>query len=212
MFWLDIKALDISVAGAYAFRALMESGRNDMPIHTFKVPGPVGATRERGREFREKLEDLLRKANPGDIVEIDITEPEALSVSFSDELIGRLLAARAAGDFQDRAVIIVGASEDTRETIEAVLQRRNVPGVYRDSRTNQIVALAGASWFPETLRQASGLRASFRATELGEKLGLSPQAANNRLRALTTSGALVRERITPDRGGKEFEYRVAFRS
>lgn len=180
-----------------------------MSIHRFKVPGPVGATRERGRELREKLEEMLRDALPGDIVEIDLTEPEAISVSFSDELVGRLLAARAAGDFEDRAVVIIGASDDTRETIEAVLARRGVPGIYRDDRSHRIIALAGAPWFAETLIEAEGLH-TFRAAELGIRLGLSAQAANNRLRALTTSGAVVRERITPDRGGKEFEYRIAY--
>lgn len=180
-----------------------------MSIHSFRVPGPVGATRERGRELREQLEAMLRQAQPGDVVEIDLSEPEALSVSFTDELVGRLLAARASGDFDDRALVIVGTSDDTRETVEAVLARRNVPGIYRDEHTGKLVALGGAPWFAETLHEAQGLR-TFRAAELGNRLGLTAQAANNRLRALTTSGAVVRERITPDRGGKEFEYRIAF--
>ena len=181
-----------------------------MSVHTYRVLGPVGATRERGRVLREEVEALLRSAEPGDIVEIDLTAPEAVSVSFSDELVGRLLVSRAAGDFQDRAVVIVGSSDDTRETIEAVLQRRGVAGIYRDTRKGQLEALAGPAWFKETLKQAAGLR-SFRATQLGERLGLTAQAANNRLRALTASGAIVRELVTPDRGGKEFEYRVALR-
>jgi hypothetical protein len=147
--------------------------------------------------------------DPGTVVEIDLTEPEALSVSFTDELVGRLLASRAHGEFEDRALVIVGVSDDTRETVEAVLARRNVPGIYRDNKSKKLVALAGAPWFAKTLIEAQDLR-TFGAADLGSRLGLSPQAANNRLRALTTSGAVVRERITPERGGKEFEYRVAY--
>ena len=60
-----------------------------------------------------------------------------------------------------------------------------------------------------TLREAVSLR-SFNVHELAERLDLTPQAANNRLRLLLRSGALQRERAKPERGrgGREFRYRV----
>jgi predicted transcriptional regulator len=68
--------------------------------------------------------------------------------------------------------------------------------------------LGGPGWLPETLSAAVELR-SFSAAELAERLSLTPQAANNRLSGLVATGGVVRERIVPEGGGKEFGYRVA---
>lgn len=46
-------------------------------------------------------------------------------------------------------------------------------------------------------------------TSPANRLRISPQAANNRLKVLVSSGAVARERIVPAGGGKEFSYRVA---
>jgi predicted transcriptional regulator len=60
----------------------------------------------------------------------------------------------------------------------------------------------------ETVKRAVELE-SFRAAELAEALGLSAQAVNNRLKAAQTAGAVTRERVVPEGGGKEFLYRAA---
>jgi hypothetical protein len=178
-----------------------------MTKHRLVVDGPVGATRQRGEAVRQRLEQLLRDSAPGDLVEIDLTALEAMSVSFADELIGRFLADRRTGDFQDRAVVIVGSSEDVRETLEAVLERREAGALYRD-RKGSIEPLAGPSWFRETVEQANDLR-EFSALDLAQRLNKSPQAVNNRLKQLAASGAVLRERGVPQGGGKEFTYRAA---
>lgn len=178
-----------------------------MTKHQLVVEGPVGATRQRGQEWRQRLEELVRSSSPGDLVEVDLTALEAMSVSFADELIGRFLADRLTGDFQDRAVVIVGGSEDVRETLEAVLERRDAGALYRDG-AGKVEALAGPTWFRETVEQANDLRV-FRAHDLAERLNKSPQAVNNRLKQLAASGAVLRERGVPEGGGKEFTYRAA---
>ncbi|MBI2778163.1 MAG: hypothetical protein HYX57_13010 [Chloroflexi bacterium] len=171
------------------------------------VDGPVGATRQRGQEWRHRLEELLRGSSSGDLVEVDLTALEAMSVSFADELIGRFLADRLTGDFQDRAVVIIGGSEDVRETLEAVLERRDAGALYRDG-AGKVEALAGPSWFRETVELANDLR-EFSANDLAVRLNKSPQAVNNRLKQLAASGAVLRERGIPQGGGKEFTYRAA---
>jgi hypothetical protein len=185
----------------------MENEVEDMTKHRLVVDGPVGATRQRGQEWRQRLEELLRSSAPGDLVEVDLTALEAMSVSFADELIGRLLADRLTGDFQDRAIVIVGGNEDVRETLEAVLERRDAGALYRD-RQGLVEALAGPSWFRETVEQANDLR-EFSANDLALRLNKSPQAMNNRLKQLAASGAVLRERGVPKGGGKEFTYRAA---
>lgn len=179
-----------------------------MTKYRLEVEGPVGATRQRGQEWRQRLEGLLRQSAPGDLVEVDLTALEAMSVSFADELIGRLLADRLTGDFQDRAIVILGSNDDVRETLEAVLQRRDAGALYRAGRKGAVQALAGPTWFRETVEHANDLRV-FRAHDLAERLQKSPQAVNNRLKQLAASGAVLRERGVPQGGGKEFTYRAA---
>ena len=174
----------------------------------FPVQGPVMSTRERGREVRQRLEDLLRSAPVGEVVEIDLTAVEAMTVSFADELIGRLMTDRAAGEFQGQAIVIVGKGEDVRETVEAVLERRHTGALYRDQRAGAVETLAGPPWFRRTVAEAQRL-GRFSAMDLARQLDLTPQAANNRLKQLSASGAVVRERTVPAGGGKEFEYRTA---
>lgn len=174
----------------------------------FPVQGPVAATRERGREVRERLENLLRSAEVGAVVEVDLTGVEAMTVSFADELIGRLMTDRAAGEFEGQAVIIVGKGDDVRETVQAVLERRKTGALYRDQAGSDAEPLAGPPWFRETVSQAQRL-GRFSALDLARELDLSPQAANNRLKQLSASGAVVRERTVPVGGGKEYEYRAA---
>ncbi|MEV6192912.1 winged helix-turn-helix transcriptional regulator [Streptomyces sp. NPDC051920] len=53
-------------------------------------------------------------------------------------------------------------------------------------------------------------RCEFRTAQLAETLGISLPNANNRLQRLVEAGALHRQRGSgPDRGGKEFTYRVS---
>lgn len=162
------------------------------------------ATRERGRRVREDIERSLAALRAGEVLSLDFTGVEAVTVSFGDECVAKLLADRTSGGFPDKGLVVVGADEDVRETLEAVLERRRLGIV---SLTEIGFEVLGArDWLEATLRVASEL-GSFSARDLAERLGLTPQAANNRLRGLLASGAVVRERIVPDGGGKEFRYR-----
>lgn len=173
----------------------------------FQVQGPVAMTRERGRADRERLEALAIEAAAGDVIVVDLSSVDAMTVSYADELIGRFLSSRAGGDQDDRGVIIRGSNDDVRETLEAILDRRGVGAIYIDDRGRSL-ALGGPAWFAKTVAQARDLGV-FRAAQLAERLEVSPQAANGRLKQLSAAGAVLRERVVPDGGGKEFEYRVA---
>jgi hypothetical protein len=173
---------------------------------SFRVPGPVGATRYRGRELREELEGELRRTQGR--FEIDLSALDAMTVSFADELVGRVLAARHEGEWPDSLVILVIDSEDIRETVEAVLERRHLIALYRKSGSKRLHPLAAPSWFESTLHLARELKV-FRATDLAARLSVTAQAANGRLQQLLAVGAVSRERATRERGGKEFVYRSA---
>jgi predicted ArsR family transcriptional regulator len=69
--------------------------------------------------------------------------------------------------------------------------------------------LGGEPALRDTIAAATRLGVKFSASELGLELGVSPQAMNNRLKALVRMGALVREAVVVPGGGREFAYRVS---
>ena len=85
---------------------------------------PFLATRERGRRVREDIERHLSEVPIGGNLVLDFGGVEGITVSFGDECIAKLILARSSGDFADRGLVISGANEDVRETLEAVLSRR----------------------------------------------------------------------------------------
>ena len=164
------------------------------------------ATRERGRRVREDIEEKLAALSPGDSLAMDFADVEGITVSFGDECIAKLIIGRTTGDFVDRGLFVEGANEDVYETIDTVLARRKVAVVSMD-RSGRPEILGEKGWLPATLEAALELR-SFKASELAERLGITPQAVNNRMKLLVASGAVARERGVPEGGGKEFSYSV----
>jgi STAS-like domain of unknown function (DUF4325) len=167
---------------------------------------PFLATRDRGRRVREDIERHLADMAPGENLLLDFSKVEGITVSFGDECIAKLVLARAAGDFADRGLVVRGANEDVRETLEAALSRRKFSLVSIGAQGEPEI-LGERGWLPETLQASIELQ-SFSANQLAERLELTPQAANNRLKLLVASGAVARERVVPEGGGKEFVYKV----
>lgn len=165
------------------------------------------ATRERGRRVREEIEQMLAGLPPSDpVVIVDFTGVEGITVSFGDECIAKLIVGRMAGDFADRGLVVEGANDDVRETLDNVLFRRKLAAIsVASDGTPQVLGFG--EWLPATIDAAIELR-SFSASGLAHRLGITPQAANNRLKALVASGAVAKELIVPEGGGKEFSYRV----
>lgn len=168
--------------------------------------GAFLATRERGRRRREEIEEELRRLTAGDSLVVSFRGVEGITVSFGDECIAKLIVARSAGDFDDRGLLIEEMNDDVRETLEAALLRRKTAAAVLNN-AGEPEMLGEPTWVNETLATALKLR-SFRAGDLADRLHISPQAANNRLKVLVSSGAVARERIVPAGGGKEFSYRV----
>lgn len=179
-----------------------------MQQHVLSFRG-MRATRDHARGDRALLEREIAKAAPGDVVAIDLTQVSVMTVSYADELFGKLIADRLQSQALDRALIVVGSDPVVRETIEVVLERRGVGVLYKDLEAQgRIDAIAGPDWFARTVEEANALR-DFTATDLAGRLALSAQAANYRLKQLAASGAVVRESDVPVGGGRQFVYRAA---
>ena len=190
----------------YAFTETMEHAAITYEISE-RWSSSFLATRDRGRRVREDVEREIAKLDAGKTLALNFAGVEGVTVSFGDELLAKLVIDRASGQSVDRGLIVEGANEDVRETLETVLMRRKVAAVNIDA-DGQPEILGGPGWLPQTLTAALELR-SFSAAELAELLGLTPQAANNRLAGLVATGGVVRDRVVPEGGGKEFGYRVA---
>lgn len=165
------------------------------------------ATRDRGREVREDIERELARVSSGEALVLDFTDIDAITHSFGDECIGKLALSRSSGEFTDKGLWAEGLTEDVRETLVIVLERRKL-SLASLGTEGRVTFLAEPAWLAETLAAAMKLR-SFSALELAEALGITAQAVNNRLKLVVASGAVVKERTVPERGGKEFAYKVA---
>lgn len=175
---------------------------------TFDVSqhGAFLATRSSARTIRESLEGKTIALDASDNVVIDFTGVEAMTISFADEFLGKFYTALAAGDIPAQVVLLRGLNEDTRETVTVCLQRRELVAAADGNGTVQLVA--APEFLVETYLHAAAL-GTFRANDLSDQLGITPQNANNRLRRLAAAGALRRQRVSaPERGGKEFTYTV----
>jgi hypothetical protein len=167
--------------------------------------GQFLATRERGRKVREDIETHLSKVRAGDALVLNFIGVEGITVSFGDECVAKLILSRSSGDFADRGLAIGGANEDVRETLEAVLSRRKFSAVLITESDVEIIGQDDL--LSATLKEAVQLK-TFSAADIADRLGITVQAANNRLKQLVATGSVVRERVVPDGGGKEFSYSV----
>lgn len=162
------------------------------------------ATRGKGLEVRQSIEQAMRDVPPGESLVIDFTGIEDITFSFADECIAKMMASKAAGDYPDRGIVLSGLNDEIREALDVVLTRRDLAMVAIDRGAS---VLGVDSFLSETLSLALDL-GSFTASDIAERLGLSVQAANNRLKHLTASGAVVRHLMVPEGGGREYQYKT----
>jgi hypothetical protein len=165
------------------------------------------STREQGEAARSALQRELLSNPPDAPVGIDAREITAMSFPFADSFFGPLLSGWLTGYYDEHPLVVFGANRDISETIDAALKLRNM-GVVMTSDSGAEL-LGGEPALRETIAAASRLGGRFSASQLGLELGVSPQAMNNRLKALLRMGALVRVPVAVRGGGREFEYRVA---
>ncbi|GGQ97235.1 DUF4325 domain-containing protein [Streptomyces pilosus] len=178
--------------------------RETLLAYPVKEHGTFLATRGKGADARRTLEEQLSAAAPISLLTIDFGGVEAMTNSFVDEFLGKFYLLLSAGDVNADGVRLVGLDEETRDGVTVCLERRKQ--IALDGDTHEL--LGDAAILAGTYAEAQRL-GSFRAAQLAEALSISLPNANNRLKRLVEAGALYRERASgPERGGKEFTYRV----
>jgi hypothetical protein len=161
-------------------------------------------TRDNGAAVRQQLTLLARNASSDDTVVIDLSAVEAMTYSFADEFLGKFLAERDESS-EGPGIVLEGVGEDPLETTLLVLERRSLAVVLREVAGPRLLTRDGH--LVATYERALMLQ-EFRASDMAEQLGITPQNVNNRLKKLTAIGALRRKKNSAERGGKEFAYRV----
>jgi STAS-like domain of unknown function (DUF4325) len=165
--------------------------------------GDVLTGRSAASHARLTIEHQATAISEGQPIALDFGGVEAISVPFAGECIGGLLSGSVGGYHASHPILAVNSSEDVAETIDAALRLRRQALLSLSDRGAAL--LGGDPVLSETMVAAQKL-GEFTATELAERMNLSPQAANNRLAALLRTRAISRSQLSARRG-KEFLYR-----
>jgi hypothetical protein len=145
--------------------------------------GAVLSSRATGREAADRVQDV---SSHGGLV-VNFQDVEIATPSFLDEVVMRssqLLRGK------DLILVITGLDSEVRESLEMVLEYRDMQLAYLDNK--QIKLLGGSKQLNETLSAAQKL-GSFKAPELADQLKLKLPNLHQRLSSLLETGALTRE-------------------
>lgn len=149
------------------------------------------------RELRHSLEQLSGDHRLDGWCHLNFGDIEAVSVPFVREFLAPLLTHPGLGPF-----VATNASYDVSETLDLILRRTGLMIASLPNGSLYGGEIGASSVYSYAVREGR----AFKAAELAEALGISIQAANNRLKALLGAGALRRVRTAPAHGGREFAY------
>lgn len=169
----------------------------------FVIDHQYATTRDLAAQVRSDLETELRGAPPGEIVELSFERVDAMTISFTDELLGKLLAVQAVGIGAQNPIVLTGLDEDKALEVNVCLERTGALVVADLDGT--LTLLGGDPLLRDTFAEATKT-AEVTSSELARRLGISAQNVNNRLKRLLQHGALARRRADPASGGREFVY------
>jgi hypothetical protein len=174
-----------------------------VPMAKYSTQGVLD-TRSRGADARWDIERRLATSCDDEALVMDFEGVRAVTVPFVEECVGKLLAGRAISYYDDHPVLAINANDDVRDTVAVALANRRLALLHASGPP---MLLGGDDILNSTLRVAWPMQ-HFTANEVADRLGISAQAANNRLKALVARGALHRALTVPAGGGKEFAYTV----
>jgi hypothetical protein len=166
------------------------------------------AARAQGEEAREAVHRKLLSTTDNAPVVIEVQDIDAMSFPFADSFFGLLLGGWVTGYYDERPLAVVGANPNVAETIGAVARLHKL-GVLVRTQDGRAELLGGEPALREAVEAATTLNRRFSAADIAAALGITPQAVNNRLKALLRMGALLRAPTVVHGGGREFLYELS---
>lgn len=161
-------------------------------------------TRSEGEANRRKLEAAIESQQDG-FLEICFDGIDALTISFADEFVGRMLTELQSAVREPMPILITGLNEDTAIELDVVLDRRHLVSA---ALVDGDLKLLGADRYLASTFTAAKQLENFTPGQLAGEIDTSVQNVNNRLKVLLMAGALERTRVQVSGGGREYEYRI----
>ncbi len=177
----------------------------EAPAYCFEVQQGILSGRPKGAELLEHLMGHLLRSPDNAATPLDFAQVSFIDVSCADEMLNKLLLRLRSGEMGSRYVYVAGANASVRETIEAVLQLRELAVLYRNGDQ---VELLGTLKRP--VREALDVllqRKCATSAEVSDVLNKNVNIVCNRLSALQRMGLVCRLRDgSVAGGGRQFYY------
>jgi hypothetical protein len=171
-----------------------------------QTPDDLLVGRESGQRARSLLEQEMHTHRLAeDPVAIDFDGVRGMTVPFAHEFFVPLLGGRLAGYYDEHPVFVINAVEDVASTLEIVLRNSDLAVLSLHGYAGPL--LGGEPALQQAMKIAQRLE-DFTANDLSAELGVSAQAANNRLKQLVRIGALLRVPVVLAAGGREYRYQL----
>ena len=174
--------------------------------YIFQAEQGILSGRPKGADLLEALMAHLQQYEDRTVVPLDFEQVQFVDVSCADEMLNKLLLRLRSGELKDRFVFIVSANASVRETLEAVLQLRDLAVLAEDEGGQ--VHLLGALKRP--IREALDVlleRKSATSAEVSEQIDKNVNIVCNRLNALQRLGLVCRLRDgSVVGGGRQYFY------
>lgn len=151
----------------------------------------------------------LETLTEGDVLVLDLGEVQAFDYSFAAEYFGRTILS-VGSDHPGVFVVVEGLTEYTRENLTQALSSIGAGGVFMIERVEGMPRLIGkvhpadADTFRSILEAAGPVSSA----DLRDELGITLNAANERLSKLAGGGVIRRERGRSSAGREHYLYRT----
>ena len=182
-----------------------QQAMHEAPAYCFEVQQGILSGRPKGSELLEDLMGHLLRSPNNTATPLDFAQVSFIDVSCADEMLNKLLLRLRSGEMGSRYVYVAVANASVRETIEAVLQLRELAVLYRNGDQ---VELLGTLKRP--MREALDVllqRKCATSAEVADVLNKNVNIVCNRLNALQRMGLVCRLRDgSVAGGGRQFYY------
>ena len=155
--------------------------------------------RPKGEEIRQQIVAHLERAPDESVTPLDMAAVEFMDVSFADELFNKLLLRVRSGELGSRFVFVRGTNTSLRETIEAVLELRDLALLLQTDEEPEILGE-----LKRPLHEALEVilaKKSATSAAMSDALGKNVNIVCNRLNALHRMGLICRRRDESVVGG-----------
>ncbi len=172
----------------------------------FPLAGPHLWTRERARELRKPVMELLEDLAPGDTLVIDLVAVEVFDYSFANEFFGKTLLSLPS-EYPGRFLIVENLSTYTRENLAKAMESLGL--VIIERKAGRLILLGKVHpAHQETLSAIQKANHPVSAMTLSKQLDINLTAVNERLTKLAKLGLVNRQRTVSKAGREQYEYSV----